>query len=185
MFCRCPYQGMTAFTPEAWWWPTLWFINMGSDKTCFSRSTDTRDVVIDIAESLLFRNKIAWVFDRITSAIFNDQWCSSNVNIAKYFARISSSSRGISCHDISSLTLVGFDTLQMAAIPKMHFDSRECDVICQRPIKHEKKNIYISQSSRNLKQSKIKQLGVEMFAFIFLKLDYVYICQNRCQRWKN
>ncbi len=23
---------------------------------------------------------------------------------------------------------LGFDTLQMAAIPKMHFDSRECDV---------------------------------------------------------
>ncbi len=151
MFCRRPYQWMTAFTSEAWWWPTLWFINMGSDKTCFSCSTDTRDVAIDIAESLSFRNKIAWVFDRITSAIFNDQWCSSNANIAKYFARISSSSRGISCHDISSLTLLGFDTLQMAAIPKMHFDSRECDVIYQRPIK---------QSSRNLKQSKNKQLGV-------------------------
>ncbi len=44
MFCCCPYQWMTAFTSEAWWWPTLWFINMGSYKTCFSRSTDTRDV---------------------------------------------------------------------------------------------------------------------------------------------
>ncbi len=25
-------------------------------------------------------------------------------------------------------TVLGFDTLQMAAIPNMHFDSRECDV---------------------------------------------------------
>ncbi len=29
---------------------------------------------------------------------------------------------------------LGFDTLQMAAIPKMHLDSRECDVTWQRPI---------------------------------------------------
>ncbi len=28
---------------------------------------------------------------------------------------------------------LGFDTLQMAAIPKMLFDSRECDVTWQRP----------------------------------------------------
>ncbi len=44
MFCRRPYQWMTAFTSEAWWWPILWFINVGSYKTCFSCSTDTRDV---------------------------------------------------------------------------------------------------------------------------------------------
>ncbi len=30
MFCRRPYQWMTAFTSEVWWWPNLWFINMGS-----------------------------------------------------------------------------------------------------------------------------------------------------------
>ncbi len=29
---------------------------------------------------------------------------------------------------------LGFDTSQMAAIPRMHFDSRECDVTCQSPI---------------------------------------------------
>ncbi len=29
---------------------------------------------------------------------------------------------------------LGFDTSQMAAIPKMHIDSRECDVTWQRPI---------------------------------------------------
>ncbi len=44
VFCCRPYQWMTAFTSEAWWWPTLWFISMGSNKTCLSHSTDTRDV---------------------------------------------------------------------------------------------------------------------------------------------
>ncbi len=45
MFCCHPYQWMTAFTSEAWWCPILWFINMGSYKTYFSCSIDTRDVV--------------------------------------------------------------------------------------------------------------------------------------------
>ncbi len=29
---------------------------------------------------------------------------------------------------------LSFDTLQMVAIPKMHFNSGECDVTCQKPI---------------------------------------------------
>ncbi len=44
VFYRHPFQWMSAFTSEAWWWLTIWFINIGSYKTCFSRSTDTLDV---------------------------------------------------------------------------------------------------------------------------------------------
>ncbi len=44
VFCHRPCEWMTIFTSEAWWWPTLWFVNIGSYKTCFWRSTDIRNV---------------------------------------------------------------------------------------------------------------------------------------------
>ncbi len=63
MFCRRPYQWMTAFPSEAWWWPILWFIDIGSYKTCFHWHSRFETVLIDITESFSFRNKIAWVFE--------------------------------------------------------------------------------------------------------------------------
>ncbi len=65
-FCHHQYQWMTAFTSEAWWWATLWFINMGSYKTCFSSSTDTD------TDTLNRHSWIVGVWIHFSIAIFND-----------------------------------------------------------------------------------------------------------------
>ncbi len=50
---------------------------------------------------------------------------------------------------------LGFDTLQMAAIPNMHFDSRECDVTWQRPIQlHIGKNVNTQKYQKKKKANK-------------------------------
>jgi len=55
-------------------------------------------VAIDIAKSLSFRKKFAWVFES-RSQFFNDYWCSSNVNSEQCFGRILSRSRETICRD--------------------------------------------------------------------------------------
>ncbi len=52
---------------------------------------------------------------------------------------------------------LGFDTLKMAAIPKMHLNSREFDVTCQRPIGQGSSNLaheihFPAELSSNLNQ---------------------------------
>ncbi len=50
---------------------------------------------------------------------------------------------------------LGFDTLQMAAIPKMHFDSLECDITCQRTMEGPKR--FIKNISIRIRIWKINQ----------------------------